>query len=618
MAFAPQFLDDIRARVRLADVIGKRTKLIRRGREYVALCPFHNEKTPSFTINEDKGFFHCFGCGAHGDVIGFVMQTEGLAFPEAVERLAGQAGLPMPVAAPADKAQVQRQDRLLAVNEAAAAWFEHRLRLPEGRAALDYLKERGLGDEAIARFRVGFAPDGRQALRGALERDGYSLDIIVEAGLAIRPDDNRAPYDRFRRRIIFPITDRRGRVIAFGGRLMGEGQPKYLNSPDTPLFHKGRVLYNLAGASRAARKGDELVVTEGYMDVIALDQAGFRAAVAPLGTALTEFHLEDLWRVAAEPILCLDGDEAGRRAATRAAERALPLLAAGRSLRFATLPEGEDPDSLIRGAGARAMSEVLGRARPLVDVVWWMETAGRPADTPERKASIRKGLRARVARIADREVQTDYLGEFDARLARAFGDRHAGTLPSRSPERGRARAGGRTAHEIGLKSDGNVRILALRQQQALVAAMVTHPTMVEDYGEEFGAMPLPAGDLDELRRQILKCWNSALDTGAMQSHLREHGFSRVLDRILSRDVYALAPFAEPGADLATAREGWRHLYLLYHRRRQFDREIKAAQEALAADTSDRAWSYLSTLKSAALADEDESEAVDKAGAGTDP
>ncbi len=604
MAFAPQFLDDIRARVPLADVIGRRAKLIKRGREYVALCPFHNEKTPSFTINEDKGFYHCFGCGAHGDVIGFLMQTEGLAFPEAVERLAGQAGLQIPASSPEDAARAEKRDSLADVTEAACAWFEGRLRRPEGRAALDYLKGRGLADETIARFRLGFAPDARDALKKALEGKGIARDRLIEAGLLIQPEDRgRAPYDRFRGRVIFPIADRRGRVIAFGGRILGEGEPKYLNSPETPLFDKGRTLYNIADAAPAARKGADMVVVEGYMDVIALVQAGFEGAVAPLGTALTEPQIELMWRAADEPVLCFDGDEAGRRAAARAAERALPLLQPGKSLRFAMLPGGEDPDSLVRGAGAGAMRRVCAAARPLVDQIWQMETASRPADTPERRALVRKNLRQRAAEIADREVQDYYRNEFEDRLHAAFGQRR-GAGGSWAGYQAGYRAGGQRARrpggpaeagvDMGLRSDGNVGVLALRQQQALVASIVNHPELLGVLDEEFGTLELAAGDLDRLRQEIVKAWHPALDTAALQSHLRDYGFGDVLGRILSRDVYVLAPFAGPTAEAGEVRQGWRHLYEVFRRRRN-DEEIIEARERFAGDPSERNWAYLAAV-----------------------
>ncbi|MBF0094635.1 MAG: DNA primase, partial [Alphaproteobacteria bacterium] len=407
MAFPPQFLDEIRARIHLSTVAGRRVRLQRRGREHTGLCPFHNEKTPSFTINEDKGFFHCFGCGAHGDVISFEMRALGLSFVDAVERLAGEAGLEVPQSSPEERTRARREAGLHDVLEAAAAFFEKHLRLPVGRDALDYLRRRGLDDGIVARFRLGFAPAGN-ALKAALIRDDIGEDLLVEAGLVGRPEDGRTSYDIFRDRVMFPITDRRGRIIAFGGRVLGDAQPKYLNSPDTPLFQKGRVLYGLAQARSPAFEKGTIVVTEGYMDVIAMNRAGFSNAVAPLGTALTEGQIAELWRLAPEPILCFDGDSAGRRAARRAAERALPLLRPGLSLRFAMLPEGRDPDDLLRAEGAEAMAAVLEGAIPLSEAAWLILMEGRHIDTPERRAALERDIDQLTERIEESTVRQHY------------------------------------------------------------------------------------------------------------------------------------------------------------------------------------------------------------------
>src|SRR5579875_491518 len=365
MALSPQFLDELRGRLGFVEVISRRVKLQRKGREHAGLCPFHSEKTPSFWVNEEKGFFHCFGCGAHGDVIGFVMRSESLSFPEAVERLAAEAGLAVPQSSP---------------HESARAFYETQLQGGAGREALDYLRRRGLDDVTIARFRLGFASQGN-ALKAHLLREGYDEALLLEAGLLGRNAERQETYDYFRGRVIFPIADGRGRIVAFGGRVLGEGTPKYLNSREGELFHKGRMLYGLAHARRGAAEEGRLVVVEGYMDVIALHQAGFGIAVAPLGTALTEAQLGELWRLVDEPILCFDGDAAGQRAAARAAERALPLLKPGKSLRFVTLPAGEDPDTLIQRQGVAAMREILEGARPLIDLVWELEVVLHAADT---------------------------------------------------------------------------------------------------------------------------------------------------------------------------------------------------------------------------------------------
>jgi DNA primase len=409
MAFSPQFLDEIRARVDLGEVVGRHVKLARRGREFVGLSPFQNEKSPSFTVVPEKGFYHCFSSGEHGDVIDFVMKVEGLSFPDAVERLAGLAGVPIPADTPEEQARNKKRQSLYGVVEAATRYFERCLHMPEGKAAATYLRGRGLDDETIARFRLGYAPNSRTAIKGALGREGIDEAALIEAGLLIEIEDTaRKPYDRFRGRIMFPITDRRGRAIAFGGRIVADGEPKYLNSPETPLFHKGSVLYGLNQASRAARNANSVIVTEGYMDVIALNRAGIENAVAPLGTALTEEQFALLWRLATEAVLCFDGDRAGQQAAARAAERALPLLKPEFGLRFALLPPGEDPDSLVTSQGREAMTRVLAAAVPLSEALWSIESGGRVPATPEARAALQQRLDKHTANITDTTVRSPW------------------------------------------------------------------------------------------------------------------------------------------------------------------------------------------------------------------
>src|SRR4051812_35665369 len=399
MAFPPGFLDELRSRISLADLVGRRVRLVRRGREHSGLCPFHNEKTPSFYVVEDKGFFHCFGCGAHGDAIGFIMRADNLDFIEAVERLAGEAGIAGPTQTPQERDRAQRQKTLLEALAAAAAFYEAQLWGPGGARAREYLIRRGLDEETIRRFRLGWAPEDRQALRRVLGSE-FPEALLGEAGLRRVPHGGDSPYDYFGARIMFPIGDRAGRIIAFGGRMLGDAQPKYLNSPDTPVFEKGRILYGWAAARAhvahdpdgAVPSGGEVIVVEGYMDVIALHRAGFGGAGAPLGPALTEMQLHELWRLAPEPVLCFDGDAAGRRAALRALARALPLLQPGRSLRFAALPFGEDPDSMIRGGASGAFSQILASACPLSEMLWQIELNAGAIDTPERRADLERRL----------------------------------------------------------------------------------------------------------------------------------------------------------------------------------------------------------------------------------
>ena len=411
MKFPQSFIEEIRNRVRVSEVVGKAVSLRRAGREFHALCPFHKEKSPSFTVNDEKGFFHCFGCGAHGDVIGFTMDYEHLSYREAVERLAGMAGLNVPRETRAEVEREQKAQSLQQVMEAVTSWFQEQLeQTSEGELARRYLRERGMADETIARFRIGYAPENRNALAQAMHARGITPAQLVETGMLISVED-RAPYSRFRRRLMFPIRDRKSRVIAFGGRVLpgdpNTDAPKYLNSPETPLFSKGRQLYNMDMARRAAFDAKQLIICEGYMDVIALAQGGIAHAVAPLGTAITAEQLQLCWQVVDEPTLCLDGDNAGQRAMGRATELALPLLVPGKTLRVAVMPKGDDPDSLIRNVGRQAFDDVMARAEPLVSILW-QQAMGTPATTPEARAAQEESLMQKVGQIKHPTVQHYY------------------------------------------------------------------------------------------------------------------------------------------------------------------------------------------------------------------
>ncbi len=390
MRFPPNFLDELRARLPVSEVVGRRVRLKRAGREWKGLSPFNKEKTPSFFVNDQKASWFDFSAGRNGDIFDFVMATEGVEFPEAVERLAAMAGVPMPVATQEAEAEQRHRRGLHDVIELAAKFFEVTLASRAGAKARGYLADRGLEPATQLKFRLGYAPPDRFALKECLGGQGVSVELMVEAGLLVAGDDIPVPYDRFRDRVMFPISDLRGRVVAFGGRALDKDAPaKYLNSPETPLFHKGGLLYNAAPARAAANDGAPLIAVEGYIDVIAMVTAGFPATVAPLGTALTDDQLGLLWRMADEPILCFDGDAAGRRAAYRAVDLALPSLRPGKSLLFATLPDGQDPDDLVRAGGRAAISDVLASARPLADVLWTRETESGRFDTPERRAGTR-------------------------------------------------------------------------------------------------------------------------------------------------------------------------------------------------------------------------------------
>ena len=500
MAIAPDFLDEIRARIGLGDVIARHVPLKRAGRELTGLCPFHSEKTPSFTVSEEKGFFHCFGCGAHGDVIGFAMRQEGLSFPEAVERLAGEAGLQVPQATPEEREAAKRTASLHEVMERACRFFEAELQGPRGAAARSYLDGRGIEEATVARFRLGYAPDTRTALRNAVMDAEHPEALLVEAGLLIRPDDG-TPYDRFRGRVIFPITDRRGRVIAFGGRILGEGNPKYLNSPDTPLFSKGRVLYGMATAREAAHRNGRVIVTEGYTDVIALNRAGYSEAVAPLGTALTESHLHALWRMAPEPILCFDGDPAGKRAAYRAAERALPLLEPGRSLQFVTLPAGQDPDSLLADEGVEAVDDPVWQSRRdlcrpgLGDVL------------PKAGGSIRRNASPASNGTFERMSPT---GSTTARCSTSTGihfRKKVSTGNSAFRWNPRGRRGRRWASGIPTGTlAGDVALASDRPHRFVMTTLLRHPPLLEEFDEPLASSEIEERQVDSLLRKNTVCW----------------------------------------------------------------------------------------------------------------
>ena len=586
MAFPPQFLDELRARLPVSEVVGRKVRLVRKGREHSGLCPFHNEKTPSFTVNDEKAFYHCFGCGQHGDVITFVMETEGLSFPEAVERLASQAGLQVPQSSPEERERAKVRNTLYDVVEQVCAWYEDNLRQTGGREALDYLRGRGFTEETIRAFRLGYSPDGRGRLLQAMEAKGIRKDQLVEAGLIKLPEGGGDPRDYFFNRVMFPISDGRGRVIAFGGRILGDGQPKYLNSPETPLFHKGRNLYNFAMAREASRDLGTVIVAEGYTDVIALAQAGLPNAVAPLGTAVTEEQIGLLWRVADEPVLCFDGDTAGERAALRAAERALPLLKPGKTLRFVGLPAGEDPDSLVQSRGADGFRHIMGSARQLADVIWQTESSASPHDTPERRADLERRINGRIAVIADEGVKYHYQQSFRQRLRDLF------FQPRGGPGRSAGQMGGKWGPKKpvlapGLGARGDIGAMKAMQERALIATLINHPDLIHDSIEALNEISLQSRELDSLLQVILNLAFTApvLDTRDLQRHLIEDGYDRLLAGVLHAQVYRQASFAGPEATVTDARAALNEMLLRYGRGRMVADRAEAKRE-LADDMSE--------------------------------
>ena len=587
MAFTPQFLDDLRHRTGLAELVGKRVRLSRKGNEYTGLCPFHKEKTPSFTLNEDKGFYHCFGCGAHGSAIDFVMNMDGVSFPEAVEILAKQAGLEIPIDSPQEREKAKIRQSLYDVLEIACVFFEQKLHGSEGSEALNYLRGRNLDDGTIGKFRLGFAPNGHGALKAALRREKITDAQMVSAGLLIQPENNsQQVYDRFRNRITFPIMDKRGRVIAFGGRLMGKWDDKklakYLNSPETELFHKGRVLYNLANASKASRDQGTVIVSEGYMDVIALSQAGFENSVAPLGTALTNEQISELWKVVREPVVCFDGDKAGVRAQGRAAERALAILKPGYAIRFATLPSGEDPDSMIATKGRDAFQEIIARSDPLSEVLWRLETGGRILKTPEQRASVQKALEDHTRRIIDPTVRAHFSRDFKDRIWVAgsqSGGKHGATM---SVGAGAAFVAKVDAHSL--------------HERILIATILGHPELFEQVGESLGTLSFSAPGLDNLRQEVLKTLtkNPDLNSEGIRSHLCDNGFDEIIHDVWGPNLFVNAFFAKPEVDIETALEGWREIYSLY-KSKDLRIEIEEESQRLIVDTSSENFSRLNML-----------------------
>jgi DNA primase len=628
MSFPPAFLDEIRTRLTLSEVIGKRIRLTRAGREYKACCPFHNEKSPSFYINDDKLFYHCFGCGAHGDVIGFTMRHDRMSFPEAVEVLAGQAGLQVPRDTPVDREKFDAEKRLTQLLERATVWFEEQLWAPVGREALAYLRQRGLSEDAIRRFRLGYAPADAQALLRVCVAEKYSIDELLKVGLAKKSEERNDHYSFFRNRVIFPVGDRRGRTVAFGGRVLADGEPKYLNSPDHILFHKGKLLYGLSRARTVIGQGQPLIVVEGYMDVIALVEAGFSGAVAPLGTALTEDQLALLWKLLPppdardpsqdmNPILCFDGDNAGLRAAMRGIDRALPLLTPTQSLRIAFLPEGRDPDDLIKQSGKSGMDAILKQAKPMIDVVWDIALAGRNLRTPEERGALIANLKQRVSVIQHEGLRKLYSDEIQKRLSTLFEWKKE--PPVRQPFVPRSGSG----HGAG-KGYGQGRFaptapisLAIRKQppeaqklreKALLAVMINHPTLFSDFGEDLALRSFQTPDFEALRQRLVEILSldssEPLDATELYRHLSsvdDYGAAggngaAVLADVLSETTYMHVGFARPHRPTDQARQGWKSIWDKWLQE-QLHVDLQDARRAYAENASDENMARLMALRS---------------------
>jgi DNA primase len=515
------WLDELRARTTLSAVIGPSVKLIRAGREWKACCPFHNEKTPSFTVNDDKGFYHCFGCGAHGDAIRFLTDQRGMPFMDAVKELAAKAGMEVPAPDPKARERADRVSSLTDVMAEVAHWYSEQLGGLAGAEARDYLKRRGIDAVTIQRFGLGFAPDNRSALKRALEKLGE--DNLIETGMLIKPEEGGDSYDRFRGRLMFPIRDPRGRVIGFGGRILGAGEPKYLNSPDTPLFDKGRTLYNIDRAAPASRAARRLIVVEGYMDAIALDRAGISEVVAPNGTAVTEAQLERMWRLDPSPILCFDGDSAGRKAAVRAATRALPHLQPDRTLRFVELPGGQDPDDVVRNGGREAFEALVAAPEPLDARLWRHELEAQPLTTPEARAGLRQRLLDHASTIGDPALARLYRDEWLRRFEES--------VPRRSFTPRRPQKNGRWApppQPVG----SDARAIAAQgidapTARALILGFAFYPEEIPAHCEQLAALPIADKRTADLRDELVDAAFSgaALDRDNLATILGRDGAS---------------------------------------------------------------------------------------------
>lgn len=649
MRFTPQFLEELRERLLVSEVVGRRVKLKKAGREWKGLSPFQQEKTPSFTVNDQKGFYHDFSSGKHGNIFDFVMETEGVSFPEAVERLASMAGLALPAATPDAVRHQQRRRTLHDIMEMATAYFVETLASRAGAKGRGYLADRSISPATQVQFRLGYASPERFGLKEHLGKAGVSVDDMVEAGLLIGGSDIPVPYDRFRDRVMFPIGDQRGRIIAFGGRALEKDVPaKYLNSPETPLFHKGDNLYNFAPARQAAHNGAPLIVVEGYVDVIALVTVGFGGAVAPLGTALTENQLGHLWKMADEPILCFDGDKAGQRAAYRAADIALPHLKAGKSLRIALLPEGQDPDDLARAGGRSAVEDVIGAARPLADVLWAREIEGGNFSTPERRAALEARIGQLTNSIGDEVVRRYYRQDLVERLQRTFapegrgggygrrpGGESGGRFTPRGPGGGGRRDGGGNRQQLstgwalgrGTYQPASPQLAqsplmrgqrsALSRREALILlSLINHPWLLHDHLEEVAALEMAHPEAHRLRAAIIAAFandhHHTPDPTALGEKLRADldrgGFSELIQKVERSITTGAVWGVQPGAANDDVLATWRQLIVLHRQWHSLLRELKDAELALGEVTNEANYAWLNDVK-ARLSEVDGTEAL---------
>lgn len=542
MSLPNGFLDELRSRICLSDVVGRKVQWDLRKSNQArgdmwAPCPFHQEKTASFHVDDNKGFYYCFGCQAKGDAIGFIKETENVNFIEAVEILASEVGLQMPEFDPKSKEKADRNKILLEIMEQSVNFFRLTLNSNQGKHALEYLKKRGLSSDAIERFEIGFAPADQTTLTQKLIDKGYDLDAIIETGMSVKSDESNRVYDRFRGRIMFPIRDSRGRCIAFGGRSLDPtARAKYLNSPETPLFDKGSNLYNLVSARSAVGRGEPLIVAEGYMDVIALDSGNFNGAIAPLGTAITEKQLQLMWRISPEPIIALDGDKAGLRAAYRLIDLSLPLLRTGKALRFSIMPEGKDPDDLIRNEGASVFKNLIDEAVPMVDLIWKRETEGKSFDSPERRAGLDKSLSDAIALIKDKNLKNHYRDALFQARRQFFGRQNAGTTEFKNNSRLMPQSDTKSSF---LVAADEKTVSAQIRESTVIAVLMNFPELIEIFYDELIMIDLASPDCDLILKELVK-----LDNGTkaeIKNELMEKIGGEKVEKLLSLSHLRVLP-----------------------------------------------------------------------------
>lgn len=562
MSIDAQFLDELRNRLSLSEIIGKQVKVTRAGREWKACCPFHHEKTPSFTINDDKQFYHCFGCGAHGDVVRFVMEYKNLSFIDAVETLSAQAGMQVPEQTPMAAAKAKKQKNLYDLMLDVSELFERNLHDSVNADALAYMLDRGFLPETLKQFRIGFAPEDGQVVRKHLLEKGYTDKDMIDAGVVKPSTRGGEPYGFFRDRVMFAVPDRRGRIVAFGGRVLPDHirpykrrdftPPKYINSSETVLFHKGNMLYGEPTARRAAADGQPLILVEGYLDVIACVQAGVEGALAPMGTSVTEEQILTMWKMIPDftkiPILCFDGDNAGRKAAQRICDRVLPLLEPGRSVNFAFLPDGEDPDSLIKSSGVQGFKKILGRAMPLFEFIWNSYTQGKEFKTPELRAGVIKQLENEVAKISDRDVQVHYQSLLRQKVSKTF-------FARKSFQGRNSKGAGRVALKPPVPTASRGKRLFPR---ILLAGVINHPNIFDDIEEQLGAWHIDDPALESLRQSLVGFLldEEAITREELVDYLKKSGFAQEIGDICNENVYLHASFCSPLSDSHVIRDKW--------------------------------------------------------------